>query len=265
MGETTAIAWTDSTFNPWVGCSKVSPGCTNCYAAAQSKRWGKDFSKRTRTSEANWKKPLAWNKAAQKEGVRRKVFCGSLCDVFDPTVPTCWRGDLFKLIEDTPGLDWLLLTKRPEHFNDMAVTHGWPANVWLGVTVENQEQAERRIPLLVAQSAAVRFLSLEPLLGPVDLSRWLDEDETGFVTDLHWLIIGGESGPKARPFNLSWARSLILEARGARYEPAVFVKQLGAVPVQGTHGHLLLADKGHGGDIDEFPPDLRCREFPVPR
>lgn len=296
MGENSSIQWTHHTFNPWVGCTKVSPGCTNCYAETYDQRFGGGHwgprAPRRRTAAANWKKPLAWNRDAEKAGTRARVFCASLADVFDPEVPSSWRGDLYALIEQTPHLDWLLLTKRPERLNDMAVPAGWPSNVWLGVTVENQEQAVKRIPLLCAQQATVRFLSCEPLLGPLDLSRWLDEDRAGFVGYIDWLIIGGESGPKARPFDVAWARSLIAQCRdGGHCEAAPFVKQLGRLPVEGAAtscaecGHHVPIDSdgccgscgldaaihpervlrlrdSHGGDPSEWPEDLRVREFP---
>lgn len=238
MAENSKIEWTDHTFNPWMGCTKVSDGCKNCYAETlMDKRYGKvewgPQGTRIRTSPANWRKPLAWNKQAAKEGRRFRVFCASLADVFEikPDQPELdeWRVDLFGLIDKTPNLDWLLLTKRPE--NIAKVYHGWhitgifetanwedwPRNIWIGTSVENQEQAEARIPHLLKVPAAVRFLSMEPLLGPVDLMPWLNYvNETddlglaadGFSPDFNWVIVGGESGPNARPMHPEWARSL---------------------------------------------------------
>ena len=171
------------TFNPWIGCQEVSPACDNCYAREFMTRkttWATAWSgDRFRTSEANWKKPLAWNRKAEKSGVRAKVFCASLADVFDNKTPPEWRDELWHLIADTPHLDWLLLTKRPQNIAKMLppmalnLYYGaWPwPNVWLGTTVENQEEADRRIPCLLAVPAVKRFLSCEPLLGPVDLTR----------------------------------------------------------------------------------------------
>lgn len=313
MGETTSIAWCDHTFSPWVGCTKVSPGCAHCYAEALDRRtgharWGKD-AKRERTSADYWKQPLKWNRKAAEAGVRRRVFCGSLCDVFDAQVPDVWRVELFDVIRRTPWLDWQLLTKRPENIGrlvtaaidafpcapDAAMTtvdellQPWveghaPANVWLGVSVENQEQADKRIPLLLQQEAAVRFLSMEPLLGPVDLSAFFggpyvalpgDRVEPNYNFGIHWVIVGGESGPQARPFDLAWARSIRDQCKAAGV--ACFVKQLGAAasdPVNGIAGaHLrihpdasALASKRladpKGGDWDEWPADLRVRESP---
>lgn len=196
MAENSAISWTDHTFNPWMGCTKVSEGCKNCYAERDfDKRrhlveWGPG-KPRVRTSEANWKKPLAWNRKAEKDGVRPRVFCASLADWLDPEVPVAWLADLLVLIEDTPNLDWLLLTKRPELWRDqigrVVVIHGspyligseiasrWlnneaPSNVWIGTTVENQKNAGR-IPHLLSIPARVRFLSCEPLLGPLDVAQ----------------------------------------------------------------------------------------------
>ena len=160
-----------------------------------------------------------------------------------------------------------MLTKRPENIEGMLPIpwqrNPWP-NVWLGTSVENQEAADKRIPELLKVPAAVRFLSCEPLLGPLDLRRWVDEDETGFVQEIQWVIIGGESGAKARPFDVAWARSLILQCRdGGRAEPAVFVKQLGAWP-EDNGTAIDLADR-KGGDMAAWTPDLRVREFPEAR
>lgn len=285
MGENTAIAWCDHTFNGWVGCTKVSPGCANCYAEALDRRvggglvdgtkrlrWGKG-APRTRTK--TWGDPVRWNARAAAAGRREKVFCASLADVFDPEVAQSWRDDLWALIGQTPALDWLLLTKRPEGFRAMKPAAGaWPANVWLGVTVENQAEAERRIPLLLAQRAAVRFLSCEPLLGPVDLSHWLvdwPEDQDGAPypgNGFDWCIIGGESGVSARPFDLAWARSLVGQCRAAGVAP--FTKQLGARPCDTSalsphHPMALRLRDRAGANLAEWPADLRVREFPEVR
>lgn len=209
MGENSKIEWCDHTFNPWEGCTKVSEGCKNCYAEALTKRFGRTqwgpTALRRRTSDSNWRKPLAWNRKAEQEGCRYRVFCASLADVFEwnPQVEE-WRFDLFIMIDQTPYLDWLLLTKRPEHimyvlrseFNSAS----FPSNVWLGTSVENQAAADKRVPELLNAPATVRFLSCEPLLGPVDLSQWLHR--------ISWVIVGGESGTQARPMDPDWARSL---------------------------------------------------------
>lgn len=297
MGETTSISWTDHTFNPWIGCSKVSPGCAHCYAETQDRRWGHDRwgvgKARVLTSAGNWAKPLLWARKARVAGERRRVFCASLADIFDEEVPVSWLGDLAALIARTAALDWLLLTKRPENYWRWRVATGqdaarpirWPSNVWLGVTVENQEQAERRIPLLLEQESSVRFISGEPLLEGVDLSPWLQSQGStataagvgwspgAHLSPLHWVIIGGESGPKARRFELAWARDLVRQCRAMGVAP--FVKQLGALPTSSalddmrhcgdTVPFVLRLKDGHGGDMAEWPEDLRVREYPVVR
>ena len=216
MAENTEISWTDHTFNPWEGCQKVGPGCDNCYAEARNARyngtainWGPGAPRR-RTSAANWKKPLKWNRGAIEfgkiHGRKQRVFCSSLADVFDNAVDPQWRADLFALIDATPNLDWLLLTKRIGNVMPMLAAMGrecLPVHVWLGATVVNQEEADRDIPKLLAARAAVRFLSMEPLLGPVDI-RWTEV----CVPTLDWVIVGGESGPGARPMHPDWARDL---------------------------------------------------------
>jgi protein gp37 len=229
MGENTKIEWTGHTFNPWTGCTKISPGCDHCYAESWAKRagtvrWGVGEPRR-RTTAANWRLPLKWNAQAEREGRRFRVFCASLADVFGNAVPDEWRADLFRLIRATPRLDWLLLTKRVGNACAMIddarerghlLTSGspeWPwPNVWIGATVVNQEEADRDIPKLLATPAAVRFLSIEPMLGPITIDRRLIEQIDG--TSQHgprfidWIICGGESGPKARPMHPDWARSL---------------------------------------------------------
>ena len=207
MGTDSAIEWTDHTFNPWEGCQKVGPGCDNCYAEARDQRftggkhWGPGAPRRL-TSDANWRKPLAWNRDAAKTGTRPRVFCASLADVFDNAVPKLWRIALFGLIRETPHLDWLLLTKRPGNIINMLPPDwgtGWP-NVWLGCTVVNREEMLRDGPKLRAIPATVRFWSAEPLLG--------DIGEVPRKIMPSWIITGGESGPKARPMHPDWARSL---------------------------------------------------------
>lgn len=224
MAEYSKIEWTDHTFNPWMGCTKVSDGCKNCYAETlMDKRYGKvkwgPQGTRVRTSAANWRKPLAWNRQAEKEGRRYRVFCASLADVFEDRQEVApWREELFGLIGNTPNLDWLLLTKRPENVNDMVfemvapVCLGWEdfPNIWIGTSVENQEQADKRIPHLLQIPAAVKFLSMEPLLGPVDISIYLATGWTEPPYDdiVNWVIVGGESGHHARPMHPDWARSI---------------------------------------------------------
>lgn len=340
MGEATKIQWADHTFNPWIGCSKVHAGCTHCYAEADfdkrrgKAKWGEQGT-RVVTSEANWKQPLTWNRAAEKAGVRRRVFCASLADVFEdwqgPLInargqavmahsdgcicPADMRGEraatmddvrraLFALIDATPWLDWMLLTKRPENIGRM-----WPEvagvpytpeagrmndwslnrreNVWLGTSVSDQETADRMVPELLdagRRLSPVLFISAEPLLNRLDL----------VLHAIDWLIVGGESGPKARRCNVAWVRSLVRQCRHAQVP--CFVKQLGtqivdrndagfdaewhdgqgwpsAVEVVEHHidGYrtefqgapvLVRTPDRKGGNPDEWPADLRVRQFP---
>lgn len=282
--EGSDIQWTNDTFNAVEGCEKVSAGCKNCYAEARNDRfhggenWGPG-SPRLMRSPAYWNGPKKWNREAEKAGVRRRVFAGSLCDVCEDHPD--WiepRKRLAGIILSTPWLDWQMVTKRPENYRrlwDPFFGDAWPANVWALTSVENQEEADRRIPHLLRVPAKVRGLSMEPLLGPVDLSRipW-----GGIATDvlrgwenpahgLHWLIIGGESGSKARPFDLAWAREIIRQAEGSGV--AVFMKQLGSSPRQDSlsaraQGSIVGIRDSHGGDESEWPLDLRNRRaFPV--
>jgi protein gp37 len=207
------IEWTTHTFNPWWGCTKVSDGCDNCYAANMAHRWGHDVwghdAPRRAMSDAHWEQPLDWNMEAKAAGVRSRVFCASMADVFESRSDlVAHRQRLLNLIADTPNLDWLLLTKRPHSIKKLA-PHGYryPSNVWLGTTVENQESADKRVKyLLEFTKPAVRFLSCEPLLGPVDIRRYLEPGANGVRID--WVIVGGESEHGARPMNPEWAESL---------------------------------------------------------
>lgn len=237
MAENTKIEWAHHTFNPWVGCTKVSPACDHCYAEGWAKRsgmvqWGPNAERR-RTSESNWRQPIKWNAEAERLGVRYRVFCSSLADVFDNAVPDEWRIDLMRLISSTQNLDWLLLTKRignaEKMLSDAVASFGFTwgthwKNVWIGSTVCNQVEADRDIPKLLAVPAAKRFLSMEPLLGTVDLNRILvdparhlhvsalheQHDDCYYQSDaqIDWVIVGGESGPGARPMHPNWVRSL---------------------------------------------------------
>ena len=210
MGKATAIEWTDHTFNPWWGCTKVSPGCDHCYAEAWARRVGKSVwghhEPRRFFSEAHWREPRAWNAEAAKAQQRKRVFCASMADVFedrrDLDAP---RERLWQLIAETPHLDWQLLTKRPHTVARLAPwKKNWPSNVWLGTTVEDQERAKLRIPALLRIPAKVRFLSCEPLLGAVDLTALIAKQQHG----IDWIIAGGESGPGARPMAPVWLRRL---------------------------------------------------------
>ena len=386
MGENTKIQWAHHTFNPWRGCTKVAPGCANCYAETQSKRnpgtlgvWGPNGT-RVVASEAMWRQPVKWDRVAAslprqivKPGSlpieyidveRLRVFCASLADVFEDwpnrvvqsdgsvmwhrsDIGLCSAGQttvggvrherlatlddvrarLFRLIDATPHLDWLLLTKRPENirrmwqdidrdtadmstllanhmravnarvaagcvFNDPASEHVAYAaerdriahrpNVWLGTSIACQEDADRNIPELLncRNLAAKLFLSIEPLVGPVDLG--LDTYESPGLYDyrknvIDWVIVGGESGPNARPCNIAWIRSIVRQCKDAGVP--VFVKQLGANSLRTVYGGPAIVDGGiavhsvshefknkftdpKGGDPSEWPEDLHVREVP---
>jgi protein gp37 len=256
--KNSGIEWTHHTFNPWIGCTKVSPACDNCYAEKsmpakfQKITWGAG-QERKRTSDANWREPLRWNADCAKRGVRERVFCASLADVFDNEVQTLWRQPLMSLVVDTPNLDHLFLTKRignaTRMLTDASLHDGRllnandeyqpPKNLFIGATICNQEEADRDIPKLLATPAAKRFLSIEPMLGPIRLNldadrfhcpecrhSWNGIDETvcprnecplcghesivdhGRQVGIDWVICGGESGPNARPMHPDWARSL---------------------------------------------------------
>ena len=204
MARDSRIEWTDHTFNPWWGCTKVSPACDHCYAEAWAKRVGLDIWSAGRPrrflSDAYWRQPQRWNAAAEESGRPARVFCASMADVFEwKQGLSRWRERLWRLIEDTPFLDWLLLTKRPHLVRRLAPWgDDWPANVWLGTTVEDQKWVNKRLPHLAMNPARVRFLSCEPLLDEIHLDDWLEQEA------VHWVIAGGESGPKARPSDPAW-------------------------------------------------------------
>ena len=214
MAKDSAIEWTHHTFNPWWGCTKVSPGCKNCYAETWAKRLGQSLwgvrAPRRQFSDAHWKEPLAWHAAAVRRGERQRVFCASMADVFeDRRDLDASRDRLWALIADTPSIDWLLLTKRPDNAERLAPWRGsWPHNVWLGATAENQRWLDRRMRELASTRAQVIFLSCEPLLGPLDFSAWIDRAHKGDARMVDWVIAGGESGGKARPMNPEWVRSI---------------------------------------------------------
>jgi protein gp37 len=238
------ISWTNFTFNPWWGCAKVSPGCQNCYAETLANRfgvvWGLNAIRKP-ASENVWAQPIKWNKAAQKAGKRAKVFCASMADVFDDNTPEGSRPRLFELIKNTPWLDWQILTKRPENILKY-LPEDWGdgyKNVWLGTTVENQYMADIRIPIILDVPAVTRFISMEPLIGGVNLSsipanckplegkigQWdyfnclsgfPDDDNCSHGEELeqefpkiNWVIVGGESGHNARPMKESWAIDIL--------------------------------------------------------
>lgn len=280
MGSNSLIEWTDHTFNPWWGCTKVSPGCANCYAerlARRTKRarWGQS-EPRSMSSQKVWDQPLQWNRLALKRKRRYRVFCGSMCDVFEQRseLDRC-RSLLFEMIDLTSRLDWLLLTKRPQHIMDM-IPDRWrdelPRNVGVGATVECSGQHER-IVSLCRVPAHLRFLSCEPLLGPLNLGLRKPVPKTarsGFVEPLladsiHWVIVGGESGPHARPMHPGWVRSLQSEC--AEMAVPFFFKQWGAWQpcdwyTEASHG--VRDSDGYVVKMSHEPRSVgRAREAPL--
>jgi protein gp37 len=216
MAKNSKIEWTHHTFNPWWGCTRVSAACKHCYAEAWARRVGQDVwgarAPRRFLSANYWEQPLSWNQEAKRMRQRRRVFCASMADVFEDRSDLAEsRQRLALLISETGWLDWLLLTKRPENVAKLAPWgDDWPKNVWLGTTAENQHWADRRVPELIRHDgASIRFLSCEPLLGPITLRRWLRRG------DVDWVIAGGESGGKSRPMNPAWVRALRDECSAA--------------------------------------------------
>lgn len=236
MSKKSCIEWTHHTFNPWWGCEKVSEACRNCYAEAFARRlghnvWGRTSVRRP-ASPAYWEQPHKWNREAERAHVRQRVFCASMADVFeDRRDLDSHRERLWKLIADTPSLDWLLLTKRPEQVHNLVPWKAeWPHNVWIGTTVENQQCADERLPHLARLPAARRFISCEPLLEKLEISSWL-KPCSQTLYPINWVIAGGESGPKARPMLPTWAMSL--RDTCVSEEVPFFFKQWGCwIPVE---------------------------------
>lgn len=250
MAENSSISWTQHTHNPWIGCQKVGPGCDSCYAEAWDARfeggahWGPGAPRR-RTSQSNRNKPLRWQRDAVASGTRCRVFCASLADVFDNVVDPQWRKDLAQTIRDTPMLDWMLLTKRignVSHMVDDDFGGSLPDNVWLGASIVTQIEAERDISKLLAVTASVHWLSMEPLIEAVTVAP-------AEMTALDMIVVGGESGGNARHFDLEWARDLLRQARAG--DTAYHFKQMSQLD------HPRDYD-----DQDAFPDDLKIREFP---
>lgn len=260
MGRTT-IEWTSTTradgtdvpgfsFNPWWGCTKVSDGCKFCYAEALSNRYGHDVwgpnRPRRVLSDSYWAQPLRWNLEAEATGTRYRVFCASMADVFEEEAPAGQLDRLWELIRQTPHLDWQLLTKRPQLIAGK-LPPDWSQgynNVWLGTSVED-ERVLNRIHLLAGIPAKVRFVSLEPLIGPLPNLP---------LRGIHWAIVGGESGGGAREMELAWARDIHQQCDQAGV--AFFFKQTGSVYAR-RNGLT-----GKGGDWDQLPADLQVREMP---
>lgn len=282
MAQSSKIEWTDSTFNPWVGCTKIDrpdhapSACDFCYAEKWAKRsgmvrWGNHD--RRRTSEAYWRGPLKWNEHATafqaRTGHRQRVFCASLADVFDNQADPRWRSDLWRLIRECSHLDWQLLTKRPQNIAKMLPQDwgsGGYANVWLGITAEDAKAYQQRGKYLFAVPAAVHFVSYEPAMGPIGSLSIGDQTPD-------WLIIGGESGvalDRTRPTKPEWVREAIIECQ--RVGTAPFLKQWGRYennPLVVEGGRTVRAamredpptnGKG-GGQLD----GNMWREFPSPR
>jgi protein gp37 len=279
MAAQSKIEWTDSTFNPWVGCTKIArrsgaaSACDFCYAEGWAKRsgqvkWGNN--PRRRTTAGYWRNPLSWNAGAagfqRAHGRRQRVFCASLADVFDNQVDPQWRADLFALIRECDQLDWQLLTKRPQNIRKM-LPADWDkgyANVWLGTTTEDARAYRQRAGHLLKLPAIVHFISYEPAMGPIGR---LEIDGRA----PHWVIIGGESGVRAeriRHTHPQWARAAIAECR--RVGVAPFLKQWGTyannphVVEQGlpTRDAMRLdpPENGKGGGMLD---GRLWREFPV--
>lgn len=241
MGFNSSIEWTTHTFNPWWGCTKVSDGCKHCYAETLSRRWGHDFWGPTKSrrlmSDAHWQEPLQWNSEAVETKIRPRVFCASMADVFDERAPEGQRERLWELIRYTPNLDWQILTKRPQLILEN-LPHDWGegyANVWLGTSVEDQ-RVICRVEQLQMVPAVVRFLSIEPLIGPLTNLP---------LNGIHWVIVGGESGPGARPIQQEWVTDIRRECVAA--EVAFFFKQWGGVNKK-KNGRML-----EGNFYDELP------------
>lgn len=294
MGEHTGIGWTHHTFNGWIGCTEVSPGCANCYARALAETrlgvaWGKDAPRPT-TAPSTWLQPLRWNRAAARAGVREMCFVESLGDVLedrrDLDEPRRW---LFAMMEHCTSIDWQLVTKRPERASELLppdwIRLGAPPNVWFGVTVENQASADWRLPLLMAVRSMltpradgdgpngrrrgvppITFVSYEPALERVLLGPWLQRVDQ--------VIAGGESlqrAARARVCDVEWIRTTIRDCRASLSIAACFVKQLGSRGMpdeypRGARGARVLEGRWvkhrSGADPSEWPEDVRVQQFP---
>jgi protein gp37 len=267
VGEITKIGWTDHTMNPWIGCARVSAECDHCYADTGSRRLAAKYkltlwdegSRRFLTSDDYWKQPLRWNRKAEAEGRRARVFCASFSDVFeDRPELQAPRERLRLVIERTPSLDWLLLTKRPENMVRMmgAWRSAWPSNVWAGTTAGLTSSLEERHAELARVPARIRFLSMEPLLEEVSLeAHWSDSPGDSCVwLGFDWVIVGSESGAKARPMEPAWAARIVKQCKAWRVP--VFVKQMATAT-----GHAM--GDHHGIDPRWWPAGEWPREWPT--
>lgn len=275
----TKIQWTNESWNPFAGCSKISAGCKNCYAIRDAVRLsGNDNPKIAKkyagtVSANNWTgkinlasedtllKPLRWTRP-------RMIFVNSMSDLFHDNVPEKWIDKVFEVMYEAKKHTFQILTKRPERMLDYISKSAYLSNnplpnVWLGVSVEDQKAADERIPLLLQTPAAIRWISAEPLLEKVELEQHL-QCESCIHRSVHWcvdsvidwVVVGGESGDKARVCNVDWIRSIVQQCQSAQV--AVFVKQLGA----NSHGLDYCLSNRKGGDSFEFPVDLQVREYP---
>lgn len=266
MAENSNIEWTDHTFNPWIGCSKVSPGCAHCYAETlMANRYGRvvwgDKGTRVRTADANWRKPLAWDRAAAEAGRPALVFTCSLADFFEDRLELfAWRREAFDLMEQCRNLIWLVLTKRVDRVIETMKIDARGGLRWfednphvaIGTSIEDRKRERLRLPRLVQIPCELKFLSVEPLLGRVDL--------TGFLQDIDWCIVGGESGPNARPMHPDWVRLLRDQCIAA--DVPFFFKQWGEWAPTGDGGQIVIATDGtvyQPGDI-AFPDGPRWGE-----
>lgn len=266
MSDTTAISWTGATWNPWQGCVKISPGCKNCYMYRDKARYGQDGRNIHRSAKATFDKPLKWQREVERGdriGHDRLVFTCSWSDWFLEEADA-WRDEAWAMIRACPDLVFQVLTKRAERVHDH-LPAGFVAeysNVWLGVSIEDQRNAEQRIPHMGGWQARIRFLSIEPMLAPMDLRKGIyavGKQVVGTsLESLDWAILGGESGSAARPFDLAWARAVIAQCQAAGV--LVYVKQLGANPVE--NGQRIKLGHPAGADPMEWPEDLRVLEMP---
>lgn len=248
-------------WNPWWGCTKVSPGCANCYAERESARhkgagWGRG-EPRPVASDNVWSEPFRWNKRCKKDGIRRRVFCASMCDVLDQEMPIPWRALAMEVIRACTSLDWLVLTKRHEHLAEIPTGVDGRAlpHVWQGVSVENARTVRDRVPALLHSLAAVRFLSVEPLLEPVYAEL------RPFIRELDWIILGGESGHNARPCSAAWFAPIVEDC--LKWGVPVFVKQMGTFWSQEHRSYGVTSKKGD--DPNEWPESIRFRQWPKSR
>jgi protein gp37 len=281
VAEHTRIAWADGTFNSWWGCTRITKACKNCYAEAQSRRFGEsvwgDNAPRRFFGDKHWNEPIRWNRKAEKEGVQRRIFAGSMCDVFEDRRDLFFpRMRLFRLVEDTPFLTWMFCTKRPQNYHRLlpASWLGGPRpNVWLLATASDQDEFDTAANELIRVPAMVRGISVEPMLGPISRAQqWMQRgwfrspcpahtkrfelecvdcirQPTQDLPRINWVVVGGESGPGARPVQSSWVRALRDQCADTR--TAFFFKQMG------SRGH-----KGKGAELTDIPEDLQIKEFP---